>query len=103
MLCFRNALKATVTSKEFMDLIAFRDARDIVMSKDIWKYLFLMCHLLYAPMRVHHLADQKTPAMDNLYFYVLQTNSILPKWLGELDGRTSTFLTKQTITAMSNV
>ncbi len=42
-----NALKATVTSKEFMDLIAFRDARDIVMCDEFWKYLFVLCHLLF--------------------------------------------------------
>jgi hypothetical protein len=29
-------------------------------------------------MHVLHLADQKSPAMDKLYYYVLQTDAILP-------------------------
>jgi len=68
-----------------------------------WKYLFVLCHALYAPMRVLRLADQKVPAMDKLYFYVLQTDSMLPKWLGELDGCANSFLTTSTITRMGSV
>ena len=56
-----------------------------------------------APMRVLRLADQKVPAMDKLYFYVLQTDSMLPKWLGELDGCANSFLTTSTITRMGSV
>ncbi len=41
--------------------------------------------------------------MDKLYFNVLQTNSMLPKWLGELYGPTNTVLTSATITAINNV
>jgi hypothetical protein len=40
-----------------------------------------MCHVLYAPVRVLHLADQQTVPMDKLYFYVLQTDKMLIKWL----------------------
>jgi hypothetical protein len=31
--------------------------------------------------------------MDKLYFYMLQTDIMLPKWLGELDKHKSNFLT----------
>jgi hypothetical protein len=41
--------------------------------------------------------------MDKLYFYVLQTDSMLPKWLGELDGCANSFLTTSTITRMGSV
>jgi len=85
LLRLRNALKATVTSKEFVDLKVFKSASDIILCDDFWKYLFMMCRALYAPMRVLRLADQKTPAMDKLYFYVLQADAMLPKYLGDLD------------------
>ena len=103
LLRLRNALKATVTSKEFMDLKLFKDASDIVMCDDFWKYLFVVCRALYAPMRVLRLADQKIPAMDKLYFYVLQTDSMLPKWLGDLDGRSNSFLNIATIDRMEHI
>ena len=54
-------------------------------------------------MRVLLLADQKTPAMDKLYFYVLQTDEMLPKWLSELDSRSNAFLNTTSITTMENV
>ncbi len=60
-----------------MDLKVFKGASDIIMSDEFWKYLFLMCRALYAPMRVLCLADQKKPAMDKLYYYVLQTDCML--------------------------
>ena len=50
--CLQNALKVNVTSKEFIDLEAFKDASEIVMMDDSWAYLFLLCHALYAPMHV---------------------------------------------------
>ena len=46
-------------------------------------YLFTMCCVLYAPMRILRLADQKVVAMDKLYFYVLQAERMLPKYLAE--------------------
>jgi hypothetical protein len=103
LLCLQNALKATVTSKEFTDLRVFKDASDIDLCDDFWKYLFVLCRALYAPMRVLRLADQKTPAMDKLYFYVLQTDEMLPKWLSELDSRSNAFLNTTSITTMENV
>ena len=36
---------------------------------------------LYAPMRVLRLADQKTPSMDKLYYYVCQTDVNLSKYI----------------------
>ena len=103
LLRLRNALKATVTLKEFMDLKVFKDASDIVLCDDFWKYLFFLCRALYAPMRVLCLADQKIPAMDKLYFYVLQTDEMLPKWLTELDSRSNSFLNTTTISRMGNI
>jgi hypothetical protein len=41
--------------------------------------------------------------MDKLYFYVLQTDSMLPKWLGDLDGRSNSFLNITTIDRMGNI
>jgi hypothetical protein len=73
------------------------------MLDDFWSYLFVLCHALYAPMRVLCLADQNTPAMDKLYFYMLQTDIMLPKWLGELDEHSSNFLTQTTVRVMGNI
>ena len=42
--------------------------------------------------------------MDTLYvYYVLQTDSMLPKWLGELDGRSNSFLNTTTISTMGSI
>ena len=59
LLHLQNALKATVTSKEFIDLKVFKNASEIVMMDDFWAYLFLLCRALYAPMHVLCVADQK--------------------------------------------
>jgi hypothetical protein len=103
LLRLRNALKATVTSKEFVDLKVFKSASNILLCDDFWKYLFVMCRALYAPMRVLRLADQKSPAMDKLYYYVLQTDAMLPKYLGDLEGHSNGFLTSETIASMMSV
>ena len=41
--------------------------------------------------------------MDKLYFYVLQTDPMLPKWLSELDGRSNTFIKIAAINRMGSV
>ncbi len=50
-------------------------------------------------MRVHCLADQKTPAMDKLYYYVLQTDQMLDKYLDNAEECATMFLTDSTISA----
>ena len=67
------------------------------MWDDVWKYIFVMYHALYAPKYALCLADKKTPAMGKLYFYVLQTNC------KELDEQSNTFLTMATIMSMNTV
>jgi hypothetical protein len=74
---FKDALKSTATSAEFLELNDFKSTAAVIGNDNFWKYLFLMCHALYAPMRVLRLADQKTPAMDKLYYYVLQADRML--------------------------
>ena len=81
LLRLKDALRSTIASKEFIDLKLFRSEAAILASDAFWKYLFVMCRALYAPMRILRLADQKTPAMDKLYYYVLQTDKQLPKWM----------------------
>ncbi len=79
LLRLKNALKSTIASKETIDLHVFHSVCTVLMNSEFWKWAFVMCHALYAPMRVLCLADQKLPAMDKLFFYVLQTDQILPK------------------------
>ncbi len=62
-----------------------------------------MCRALYATMQVLHLADQKTPAMDKLYYYVLQTDRMLPKYLDDAKEHATMFLTYSTISAMDRL
>ena len=57
----------------------------VLLREDFWKYLFVMCHALYAPMRLLHLANQKVAAIDKLYYYVLQTDRMLPFWLNDAE------------------
>jgi hypothetical protein len=61
-----------------------------------------MCRALYDSMHVLCFADQKNPAMDKLYYYVLQTDCMLPKFLGEVEKSTN-FLTPNMIAAMGRV
>ena len=68
-------------SKEFIDLRIFHGDCNVLMNPDFWNVLFVMCHALYAPMRVLRLGDQKVPAMDKLYYFVHQTDATLPKYL----------------------
>ena len=85
LLRLKDALKSTVTSSEFLELKDYKAATAIIGNDNFWKYLFLMCHALYAPMRVLCLADLKTPAMDKLYFYVLQADRMLLQYLKEAE------------------
>ena len=100
LLRLRNALGSTILSKEWKDLRIFNADCAILMNQDFWKLLFVMGRALYAPMRLLRLADQKTPAMDKLYFYVLQTDRMLPKYLQDAEDHTRVFLTKETMSAM---
>ena len=54
-------------------------------------------------MRVLRLADQKTPAMDKLYFYFLQTDAMLPKYLDSLESQTAGFLSETMVQSMASV
>jgi hypothetical protein len=74
LLQLKNALLATINSKEFKDLCVFDSVCQVLMNPDFWKWTFVMCRALYAPMRVLCLADQKSAAMDKLNYYVLQTD-----------------------------
>jgi hypothetical protein len=90
-------------SKDFMDLQIFHADCGILMNADFWKLLFVICRTLYTPMRVLHLADQKTPAMDKLYYYVLQTDRMLPKYLQDAKECSTSFLTNVTISVMDRL
>ena len=81
-----------------LTLQAFNSA--ILMNLEFWKLLFVMCRALYAPMRVLCLSDQKTPAMDKLYYYVLQTDRMLPKYLDDAEKLSKNFLTSDNVFIM---
>ncbi len=83
----RDALKSNINSKEFMDLNNFKPETFVLNNDNFWLYLFVVCRALYAPMCVLHLADQQVPGMEKLYYYVLQTDRMLLRWLPDAEIR----------------
>ena len=92
LLRLKDALRSTINSKEFLDLNNFKEECCVLNNDNFWMYLFLMCRVLYAPMRVLRLADQQTASMDKLYFYVLQTDRMLIKWLPDCEKKSTELL-----------
>ena len=100
LLRLKNALLATIHSKEFKDLRVFDSVCQVLMNPYFWKWTFVMCRALYAPMRVLRLADQKSAAMDKLNYYVLQTDRMLAMYCKDAEERGAGLLTPYTIRAM---
>ncbi len=98
----RDALKSTINSKEFMDLNNFKSEVFVLNSDNFWLYLFVMCRALYAPMCVLRLADQQVPGIEKLYYYVLQTDRMLLRWLPEAEMRAAALRRNGTYNAISN-
>ena len=103
LLRLRDALKSTINSKEFMDLNNFKPETFVLNSDNFWLYLFVMCRALYAPMRVLRLADQQVPGMEKLYYYVLQTDRMLLRWLPDAEMRVLAHRCDGTYNAMTNM
>jgi hypothetical protein len=103
LLNLRDALKSTINSKEFMDLNNFKPETFVLNSDNFWLYLFVMCCALYFPMRVLCLADQQVPGMEKLYYYVLQTDRMLLRWLPDAGMRVSALRRDGTYNAMTNM
>ncbi len=59
LLQLKNALLSTISSKEFIDLRVLHSVCQVLMNPNFWKWAFVMCHALYAPMGVLCLTDQK--------------------------------------------
>jgi hypothetical protein len=102
LLHLRDALKSTIISKEFMDLNNFKPETFVLNNDNFWLYLFVMCRALYAPMRVLCLADQQVPGMKKLYYYVLQTDLMLLRWLPDAEIRVLALHHDSTYNAMTN-
>ena len=92
LLRLKDALRSTINSKEFFDLKIFKEECCVLNNNNFWMYLFLMCRVLYAPMRVLCLADQQKASTDKLYFYVLQTDRMLIKWLPDCKKKSAELL-----------
>jgi hypothetical protein len=92
LLCLKDALRSTINPKEFLDLNNFKEECCVLNNNSFWMYLFLMCCVLYAPMCVLRLADQQMVLMDKLYFYVLQTDQMLIKWLPDCEKKATELL-----------
>ena len=97
LLHLKDALRSTINSTEFLDLNNFKEECCVLKNNNFWMYLFLMCHVLFAPMRVLCLSNQQTASMDKLYFYVLQTDRILLKWLPDCKNKSKELLRDSTL------
>ncbi len=62
-----------------------------------------MCRALYSSMRVLRLADQQVPGMEKLYYYILQTDRMLLRWLPDAEMRVSVLRCDDTYNAMTNM
>ena len=102
LLQLKNGLHSTFASPEFKALKDYDLESTVLMHDNFWKYLFVLCHALYAPMRVLRLAVQKTPAMDKLYFYVLQADRMLLKWLKDAEDHLKHLLSSNVWRAMES-
>ena len=85
VLRLRQALQSTVTSPEFVQLNAFKDLAKVILDEDVWVWMFLLARGVYAMMRILHLADQKTAAMDKLYYYIKQSDRVAPLYLAQAE------------------
>ncbi len=103
LLRLMDALKSTINSKEFMDLNNFKPETFVLNSDNFWLYLFVMCCALYSPMHVLRLADQQVPGMEKLYYYVLQTDRMLLRWLPDAEMRVLVLRHDGTHNAMTNM
>jgi hypothetical protein len=56
----------------------------------------LLCHVL-------HLANQQVPGMEILYYYVLQTDRMLLRWLPDAEIRVLVLRRDGTYNAMNNM
>jgi hypothetical protein len=52
LLHLKDAFRSTINSKEFLGLNNFKEECCVLNNDNFWMYLFLMCHVLYAPIRV---------------------------------------------------
>ncbi len=50
LLRLKNTLLSTISSKEFIDRCVFHSVCQVLMNPNFWKWAFVMCHALYAPM-----------------------------------------------------
>jgi hypothetical protein len=92
LLRLKDTLRSTINSKEFLDLNNFKEECCVLNNINFWMYLFLMCPVLYGPMRVLRLADQQTTSMDKLYFFIWQIDRMLIKWLPDCKTKSKELL-----------
>jgi hypothetical protein len=83
LLRLRDILRATIASKESKDIWEKTFQREVIVleNNEFGKYLLTLCRSPYAPMRILQLADQKTPVMDKLHYYVCQIDKLLAKYV----------------------
>ena len=95
ILRLREALVATVSSPEFINLKAFKNIATLILNPHFWKYFFLLSRAIYTFLRILRLGDCKTPGMDKLLYYVLQADCLLPMHLKSAEEYGEKFLTEE--------
>ena len=95
LLHLRGPLVETVSSADFTNLRIFQGLAGIILNPYFWKYAFLLARVVYPLMRILQLADKKMAAMDMLYYFVLQADCILPKYLAEAEKFGETWMSEE--------
>ena len=85
VLRLRPALQECVSSREFLALNEFQEVAYVILLDSVWEHIFVFCRAMYAPMRLLRLADMKTPCMSKLYYYVMQTEIMLQKYVKQAE------------------
>ena len=74
MLRLKNAISSTITSSDFIKLKVMKEETLLLKDEVLWQCIGDIVHATFPALRVLRLADQKTPGMDKLYYYVRKTD-----------------------------
>ena len=74
MLRLKDAISSTITSPEFVKLKVAKEETVLLKDEMLWECVHDIVRAAFPALRVLRLADQKTPGMDKLYYYVRKTD-----------------------------
>jgi hypothetical protein len=73
----QDALIATVTSQEFVQMRTCANLRSLILDSKFWNTIKVLVDALVHPLRILRLADSNEPAMDRVYYLKKLTDTRL--------------------------